>query len=191
MMVITWLTVEAPKEFGMKPKSNKEKGEMNKERWAAIIVSAEQGTIKEEYPDIYFRYHGTASRLCRKVYEPLPTTCGIWYHGPSGSGKSSTARQTYPGLYDKLLNKWWDNYDQEDVVLLDDLDHFHAPQMGSALKRYADHYPFRAEVKNSSMLIRPKLIVVTSQHTIEELWPDVELQTALLRRFKVTHFRKL
>lgn len=185
------MTLGNPRTFGLKPKSNKEKGECEKDRWKAIIKSAEEGTTKEEYPDIYFRYNGTVNRLCRKQFEPLSETCGIWYHGPSGSGKSKSARSNFPGLYDKLLNKWWDNYDGEDVVLLDDLDHFHAPQMGSALKRYADHYPFRAEVKNSSMLIRPKIIVVTSQYTIEELWPEIELQTALLRRFKVTHFRKL
>lgn len=168
--------------------TNKDKGEMEKERWRDIIHCAENGTVKEEYPDVYFRYNSTCNRLARPVFEPLPETCGIWYTGPSGSGKSSAARKNYPGLYDKLLNKWWDNYDGEDVVLLDDLDHFHAPAMGSALKRYADHYPFRAEVKTSSMLIRPKLIVVTSQYTIQELWPEPELQSALLRRFKVTHF---
>ena len=90
-MVIIIMTLGDPKIFGTKPRNKKEIGDNEKERWKAIIESAEQGTVKDDYPEIYFRYNGTCNRLCRKTYEPLPETCGIWYHGPSGSGKSSTA----------------------------------------------------------------------------------------------------
>lgn len=177
-------------EYGSVPKTPLEKGQDEKLRWKLIIEQAKQGTLEVENPSVFFKHYRTAKSLFQPpALEDNPNTCGVWYHGPSGSGKSKAARANYPGLYEKTLNKWWDNYDGEDHVLLDDFDQFHAPNMGSALKRYADHYPVRVEVKGSSMVIRPQTIVVTSQYTIEELFPEPELQAALLRRFKTTHFR--
>ncbi len=179
-------------EYGIKPKSVKELAKDSKERWADVIRSAREGTAREEYPAEYIRFNSTIVKMRETKLESNEDLCGIWYHGASGTGKSKKAREVYPDLYDKLLNKWWDNYEGQDEVLLDDLDHFSAPSMGPALKRYADHYPFRVEIKGSSMVIRPKKVIVTSQYTIEQLWPDdVELQTALRRRFKVTNFYKL
>lgn len=176
-------------EYGTKPKTKKEIGEDSKERWADVIKCAKEGTCEENYPAEWVRYNSTLSRMLKKDLQPNDALCGVWYYGPSGSGKSRTARLDYPGSYDKLLNKWWDNYNNEEYVILDDLDPFFAPSMGHALKRYADHYPFRAEVKGSSMVIRPKAIIVTSQYTIEELWPqDQELVSALKRRFTVKVF---
>ena len=179
-------------EYGTRPKTPKDKGQMEKERWKGILKSIEDGTVKEEHPDIYVKYNGTCNRLLKRKFEDNDELCGEWYYGQSGTGKSRTARSNYPDAYDKLMNKWWDNYQYEDYVIIDDLDPSNAPHMGHALKRYADHYPFRAEVKGSSMIIRPKKIIVTSQYTIEELWPmDTELQKALRRRYKQTNFKKL
>ena len=61
--------------------------------------------------------------------------------------------------------------------------------MGSFLKRYADHYPFRAEHKGGSRLIRPKNIIVTSNYEMTEIWPaDPALVAALTRRYKILRF---
>jgi len=179
-------------EYGDKPKSRAQIGKDNKARWADIIKCAEEGTAKEHYPQEYLRFNGTIIRMHQPKLESNEELCGLWYYGESGTGKSKAAREHFPGAYDKNLNKWWDNYRHEPFVIMDDLDHFHAPQMGPALKRYADHYPFRAEVKGSSMMVRPKKIIVTTQYTIEELWPyDQSMQDAIRRRFKVVRFFKI
>ena len=45
------------------------------------------------------------------------------------------------------MNKWWDGYAGEEVVVLDDFDPRHAEHLSYYLKIWADHYAFNAEVK--------------------------------------------
>lgn len=110
---------------------------------------------------------------------------GVWIHGTSGSGKTRAANQAYPNAYLKPLNKWWDGYQSEDVVILDDMDIFHR-ELTSDIKHWADFLPFIAETKGSSTYARPKKFIVTSQYTIEEIWnSDPESLAAIRRRFTV------
>jgi len=69
--------------------------------------------------------------------------------------------------------------------LLDDVDYNQNTWIGNFLKIWADHYPFIAEKKGGSQLIRPKRVVVTSQYTIDQLFVDPELSSAIHRRFRV------
>ena len=69
------------------------------------------------------------------------------------------------------MNKWWDGYDHEDVVVLDDFDPKHAEFLSYYLKIWADHYSFNAEGKRRMMRIRPKTIIVTSQYSLDACFP--------------------
>lgn len=176
-------------EQGVPPKSRDEIGMDNFERWKRIKDLAHQNNldqIAEEYPKIYISMIRNLEHIAKRAMakpQDLPTTTGMWIHGPSGIGKSSYAREQYPNAYFKQSNKWWDGYHGEDNVIIDDLDKQHSI-LGHHLKIWADHYSFIAEVKGGATHIRPKNIVVTSQYTIEEIWEDKETQEALNRRFK-------
>ena len=110
----------------------------------------------------------------------------LWIYGPPGTGKSRYVRQTYSRdeLYDKPLNKWWDAYEGEDTVVLDDFGKNHAI-LGDHLKRWADHYPFTAEVKGGACILRPKRIIVTSNYHPNEIFEDQSMKEAVLRRFNL------
>lgn len=113
----------------------------------------------------------------------LDTLNNAWYYGASGTGKSRTARQLHPNAYLKAANKWWDGYQGEDTVIIDDLDSSHAC-LAHHLKIWGDHYPFLAETKGGAIKIRPTSIIITSNLSIEQMWPyDLASSEPIFRRF--------
>lgn len=174
-------------ETGTRPLTREEQRLSQKERWTDVIRAAKEGSAEAEYPREFVQYNSCLTRLFRANVTTIDSYSGLWFFGRPGTGKSRTARDEFPGLYDKLINKWWDGYVDEETVLVDDLGTDHQ-FMGSFLKRWADHYPFRAEFKGGSKIIRPARIIVTSNYKISEIWTDRELVAALERRFTLKEF---
>ncbi len=176
-------------EYGTLPKSPaRASSDSMKNRWRVALDDAKKGDYESIPPDMLTRYYHSYKRYAQdNPIRPkdLDRVCGVWYHGLSGAGKSHTARANYPDYYDKPLNKWWDGYGDEPHVILDDVDKETAKFIGSRLKRWSDKYSFPAEQKGTTVQIRPKTIIVTSQYTIAELWPyNLQTRTALERRFR-------
>ncbi|AXH74447.1 MAG: putative viral replication protein [Cressdnaviricota sp.] len=169
------------------PLSNKEKGEAEKERWADALAAAKEGRIDDIPPDIVLRQYSSIRRIERDYMPPvdrLEGPCGVWIWGAAGCGKSKSVLDAYPDVYPKPRSVWWDGYQREEVVLVDDVDVFDV-KLGGLIKHWADAYPFIGEVKGGSQKIRPKKLIVTSQYKIEEIWGDSRTREALLRRFVV------
>ncbi len=82
-------------------------------------------------------------------------------YGPSGSGKSRTMRDKYPDSYKKLPNKWWDGYQGQEHVLLEDLDPSHGV-LGYHLKIWADRYHAPGETKGGLVALTHTHFIVTS-----------------------------
>lgn len=168
----------------------------NLEEWREFINECKNKTPREliESPvsKTYARYRSFAGEV-HNIFREVAILDGElkneWWWGPAGTGKSSKAFTEYPNAYIKSLNKWWDGYSEQEVVIIDDwgpnqeclVDH---------LKHWADRYPFPAEIKGSSIKIRPKKIIVTSNYPIETCFQREEDQEAIRRRFKVTRFHK-
>ncbi len=90
-------------------------------------------------------------------------------------------------MYPKFPTKWWDGYNGQATVLIDDLGPEHS-WISYYLKIWADHYPFNAESKNTSNIIRPKRIIVTSNYHPSQIWKDDPiLLDAIMARFTVIH----
>jgi len=111
-----------------------------------------------------------------------------WVHGPTGTGKSRYAATNHPGAYKKRKTLWWSNYDKlnphHDVVIIEEW----GPQdykLLDELKVWADVRPFPAEIKGGDLGdIRPRKFIITSNHAIDEAFPDPKDHLPLKRRFE-------
>ena len=159
-------------------------------RYQAAWESAKLGDLEAIPADIRIRHLGSLQKI-GQMYQQAPPAVDVldfwWFQGPSGSGKSKTARAENPDLYLKLPTKWWDGYVDQECVLIDEWEPHHSV-LGSHLKRWADHHAFAAEKKGSSVAIRPKKLIVTSNFTIEECFSEPGVQAPLLRRFTIRNF---
>ena len=180
-------------EFGLEPMSQKEKGECGKRVYEEAFELAKQGRIEEISEPLRTRFYTTYKRI-RKDYQIAPESMNElkneWYWGDTGTGKSRKAREENPGAYLKNANKWWDGYVDQDVVIIDEWSPQHEC-LASHLKQWADHHAFAAESKGGALCIRPKTIIVTSNYSIEECFPNPADSEPMRRRFKVTHFTNL
>lgn len=179
-------------EFGVKPKTQQEKGDSNKKRFADAYQAAKEGRLDDIPGDIRLRYYGTIKKI-KEDHDPRPQALdelqNEWRYGPTGLGKTRTAHQEYPDAYLKKANtKWWDGYNGQDVVIIDDFDKYHVA-LGYELKIWLDHNPFIAERKGGSGLIRPKKIIITSNWHPGEIWEDEQTLNPILRRVELIEFK--
>jgi hypothetical protein len=168
-------------------------GEASKEIWRSILSAAECGNwdfIKTEYPRVWV----TMSE--KLISKRVPQTQVIdgdtqneWWYGATGTGKSRLAWEKYGKIcYQKMLNKWWDGYDDQPVVIIEEW----SPKnevTASALKIWADRYPFTAQIKGGVLQkIRPTKLIVISNYRLNDCFPDSRDGDPIARRFKELEF---
>lgn len=148
-------------------------------------------TIWQENFSSYTRYYKAFRTYRTVVQKPLKDSNErpMWFYGETGTGKSRKARRMYPDAYLKMCNKWWDNYQGEEAVIIDDFDKEHKV-LCHHLKIWGDRYPFKAEFKGGAIDIRPKVIIITSNWKPSEIWEDEKDLQPILRRFKIIKFSK-
>ena len=173
-------------EYGVRPQSQRDQGhhgarggarggEVEVARGEDAWNSAKEGKIEEIPADIRLRHYTTILKVAAKYQKPpaqLLEMDNTWIWGPAGTGKSTYAHRTFPGAFKKDFSRWWDGYREDDeghlTVLLDDLHPSWSDKV--RLKNWADVFPFVAEIKGGSLLIRPARIVVTSNYSPQQVW---------------------
>lgn len=137
--------------------------------------------------------HCNAARML-KMYFSIPrselTELHIFY-GPTGTGKSKktfTEGKKLGSVYYKPPGKWWDGYEQQDTVIIDDFEGMDTMRI-TELFRLADRYPHRVQVKNGFEQFNSKRIYITTNiHPSEWYFYKEHQYKALARRTTKFHY---
>lgn len=167
-------------------------GRTQRDKWRRILELSKRGEWEQlelEYPGEYIRYGGRLRSLRVRSSSVIQGDLqNEWWYGSTGTGKSRRLWELYPNHFAKDINKWWCGYQDEDVVAIEEWSP-NFEMLASKLKVWADRYPFNAEIKGGTLLkIRPKKIIVLSNYTIDQCFPNSADANPLKRRFKVVHF---
>lgn len=181
-------------EIGERPSDdNGEVGKRSeKSRWDTAKALAMEGRVEEIDSKLYIQYYATFKRIAKDHMQMFPDLDGKllheWWYGEPGVGKSRKAHSEFPGAYRKPLNKWWDGYEEEAVVIIDEVEK-ESKMFGHLFKIWGDRYSFIGETKGSARPIRPEKIIIISNYSIQEVFcEDRTLQKAIERRYKQVHF---
>lgn len=116
-------------------------------------------------------------------YQPLKKC--FWICDQPEKGKSRRVRELEIPFYTKPLNKWWDGYKQEPVVMIEDFDK-KGECLSHYLKIWADCYSFYGEYKGGTVPCNFTILIVTANYWPNEIWSeenDPQLIKAIDRRF--------
>lgn len=166
-------------ERGTPPTSQEQNGAAGKlseqEKWARINLLADQGdfdTLKAEFSKEW-GLHKPKFKLARQEFlakavpKQLPRrTLHLWLWGEQGYGKSRYVTTLYPDVYDKdPKDDFWQNYQFQPVVKIEEVHPYVHRHLAPFIKMLCDTARFTARVKCSdNLIIRPELVIVTSNH---------------------------
>lgn len=166
-------------------------GRKRQEQWDEAKRLAIAGDLEAITSTIYIPHYNTLKRIKADHAPKKPSIdvlCNEWHYGPTGTGKSRKVRGDNPEAFIKDANQWWDGYNGEDVVIIEDVDKYDI-KLGRHLKLWGDHYSFPADFKHQGKLdIRPKKIIITSNYTPREIWTDDKTSSPIERRYKLIEY---
>lgn len=96
--------------------------------------------------------------------------------GPTGTGKSRYCLSKFPKAYWKQRSTWWDGYNAESTVVLDE---FYGWLPYDTLLRLCDRYPMLVETKGGQTHMLCDQVVITSNH-----FPDTWYKNIYFESFK-------
>lgn len=177
-------------EFGSPTLDATDQAAKQSEDYAAAWSLAVAGNTSDIEPSLRVRYYRTWTLIHRDHQlrpKSLADVCGHWIYGPSGTGKSHFVNSQFEGCYIKDASKWWCGFSGEDTVWLDDVDPTQSGWLTRFLKIWGDKYPFQAQSKGGSLVIRPKRIIITSNYSIAEMGFPIADLAAIRRRYVEHH----
>lgn len=183
--------VAGPWEFGKIPLSRNSKTD-----WALIKQAAKSGDFDKVPDSVYVKHYSTLQRIYKDNCKVLPSPAlrGIYIYGKSEVGKSTLARDLFPGepVYNKLHNKWFDGYQNETVIIWDDLGLSHPLYFSDYFKVWTDRHGVRGETKGGVVPLNHKYFIFTSQYSFEEMFTDPKTREAMGRRcfiYEMAHYK--
>jgi len=178
-------------EYGTPPEKPEEPTEKKRKRediFVDCIKYARLNNLKQiriEYPIEYV----THLPKWRMIAAELKNTTSIynrkclWIHGKSGIGKSRWASVTFPKAYRKnAMEEHFERYSDQDTIIIEDMLPEHKKSWNYLLLMISDIYAFTAKIRYGSVPLKHNTLIVTSNYSIEEIFPFREGETSPWRR---------
>lgn len=174
-------------EKGDRPKGQGKRTDLDQ----ACTILTNGGSIQDiavAHPTVFVKFHrGLASLQVVLAARRNWKTEIYWLWGPTGSGKSRWAWETYPTAYAKVANtKWWCGYTGQDTAIIDDFRPNKEMPFNFILNLF-DRYPLLLESKGGQVQCLFKTIIVTCPYSPDQVlgqleWVGIEQGAQLKRR---------
>jgi hypothetical protein len=174
-------------EFGDPPKQGKRTDLISVKKTLDKTKSLKD--VSEQHFCNFVRYH-RGFLLYINLHQEHRTEMPIveWIYGPTGAGKTAYARGLSSSRYIKDHTQWWDGYDQQEVIIIDDFD---GRWPFRDLLRLLDRYEYQGQIKGGYVKINSKFIIITCDRSMEDLYfskcSDHELSQLRRRITSIKH----
>lgn len=135
----------------------------------AIMSGESPKDVACDHPGTYIKFHKGIHALKHASYEDRTDPPAVsWLWGKSGVGKTRGPYDTHkPSVYIKDGTKWWDGYEQQDAIIIDDFD---GAWPFRDLLRLLDRYPYQGQCKGSYVPISSPHIYITCEFPPSHFW---------------------
>jgi hypothetical protein len=164
--------VAGPWEFGEMPQQGKRSDiQAAIEDLKTSPESLESLEFIDKHIGVWMKYDKMLTKYrdkVRTIQRKQPTVIVII--GDPGIGKSTWCRENFPtAFWMSLEDGWWDGYQSQKIVILDDFDETMFHGIGSRnMKLLWDRNPFMVKVKGSAMQMIAETFIVTSNYPISK-----------------------
>lgn len=169
---------------GAKPKHQGSRTDLNiiKDEISAGVSELE---IAENHFETWVRNHKAFEKFrLLKANERREPPKVFWLWGTTGCGKTRTATTSCDTCYIKDGTKWWDMYENQEAIVIDDFD---GAWPYRDLLRLLDRYPYRGQVKGGYVNINSPMIFITCEHPPSHFWNGNELSQVERRISEIKH----
>ena len=183
--------VEGPQEYGEKPFHTNRKAD-----WDDVWNKATKGDLMNIPATIRTIHYNKLKQIAKDhmEFKDKNHLRGIWIWGKAGAGKSRWVRDNCEflkkKLYPKMCNKWWDGYQGEEIVCMDDFMPDHKV-LCQQLKIWSDRYDCILENKGGACHSNYEWFIITSQYSPKEIFNDEKDLEAIQRRFQVYYIEDI
>lgn len=167
----TWVQRGTP----LPPKQPGARTDLKKVSTAITEGKLDLDTLAIESPILFCKYYKAWERCeyihLRKQYRNWMTE-GLWFWGPTGTGKSHSAYQNYnPSTHYVLCTKngWWDGYRGQPIVIINDLKPGEIDC--GVMLNIVDKWPYKVPIRGKEAVpFLARLVIVTSSMEPKDLY---------------------
>lgn len=171
---------------GSRSDMNGSKGGVLDDIARAIHNGATIEDINNDFTSTFIRFHKGIEKsitLMQTHRVERPIVC--WRYGKTGVGKSYAVRKKFPEHYVKDGTQWWDGYNQQECILIDDFDG-HWPFRD--FLRLTDEGQYQGQFKGGYVKINSPYIYITCSYPPWEVFlKQDDLEQVMRRLESVTH----